>query len=85
LGGATESFQAALRLNPNQEQCHFGLGLVLEQRGELQEAMREYESELKLQPTNTALRQYVKEFQARLNSHSAVRQSGNFGKINPEI
>jgi Flp pilus assembly protein TadD len=70
LGGATESFQAALRLNPNQEQCHFGLGLVLEQRGELQEAMREYESELKFQPTNTALRQYVKEFQARLNSHS---------------
>ena len=84
-GPAAENFQAALRRNPNQEECHFGLGLLFEQRGELQEALREYNVELKLQPANTALQKYVDEFQSRLNSHSAVKQAGNGGRINPGI
>jgi protein O-mannosyl-transferase len=74
---AMDSFQDSLRIKPEQMECHFGRGLILEDRGEWQDAKLEYEAALKIQPANPALRQYVDKFQARLNSHSAAEQSGN--------
>jgi protein O-mannosyl-transferase len=77
---AVDSFQYSLRLKPEQMECYLGLGFILERRGEWQEAMRDYEAALKIQPRNPTLRQYVAEFQARLNSRSAAKQPGNLGK-----
>jgi tetratricopeptide (TPR) repeat protein len=77
---ALDSFQDSLRIKPEQMECHFGLGLILEERGDWQEAMREYEAALKIQPANRALQQYVDKFQTRLNSHSTAKQSGISGQ-----
>jgi len=82
LDRAEESFQDSLRIKPEQMECHFGLGLIFEQRGEWQEAMREYETALKIQPRNPALQRYVKGFQARLTSPSAIKPSS---EVDPEI
>src|SRR5262249_52508691 len=77
---ALDSFRDSLRIKPEQMECHFGLGLILEERGDWQEAMREYEAAMKMQPANPALQQYVNKFQARLNSHSTAKHSGNSGQ-----
>ena len=77
---AMDSFQDSLRIKPDQMECHFGRGLILEDRGEWQDAKREYEAALKIQPANPALRQYLDKFQARLSSHSTAAQSGNAGR-----
>ena len=42
--------------------------------------MQEYGAALKSQPANPALRQYINQFHARLNSRLAGKQIGNLGK-----
>lgn len=82
LDRAEESFQDSLRIKPEQMECHFGLGLIFEQRGEWQKAVREYDTALKMQPRNPALQRYIKGFQARLNSPSGMKISS---EVDPEI
>ena len=82
---AAQNLQIALRLKPDQEDCHFGLGLILEQQGMLQAAMNEYEAELKLQPTNAALQKYVKEVQARISPQSAMQQPAASQESDPKL
>jgi protein O-mannosyl-transferase len=82
-GLAADSFQDSLRIKPEQMECHFGLGLILEHQGDWQEAMREYQAAVKIEPANLALRQHVNEFQARLNSRSALNNLEPLKKVNP--
>ena len=82
---AAQNLQIALRLKPDQEDCHFGLGLILEQQGMLQAALNEYEAELKLQPTNAALQKYVKEVQARISPQSAMQQPAASQESDPKL
>lgn len=82
LDRAEESFQDSLRIKPEQMECHFGLGLIFEQRSEWQKAMREYDTALKIQPRNPTLQRYIRGFQARLNSPSGMKISS---EVDPEI
>lgn len=51
---AHESFMQAVRLNPNQSNAWFGLGLLARKRGDLREAIADLSRSVELQPTAQA-------------------------------
>ena len=51
-GRSRESYDEALRLNPNQFNAYLGLGRLLEKQGKLHDAIAQYERSVSLQPTS---------------------------------
>ena len=45
-------FRDALRLNPNNDMAHFGLGLALEKNGDRRGALEEFRAAYMLDPKN---------------------------------
>ena len=52
---ARESYDQALRLNPNQSNAYLGLGQLLEKQSRLEEAINNYSRAVELLPTDTGL------------------------------
>lgn len=50
---ARDSYDQALRLNPNQSNAYLGLGQLLEKQNQLDEAIHNYSKAVKLRPTDT--------------------------------
>ncbi len=50
---ARDSYDRALRLNPNQSNAYLGLGELLEKQNQLDEAIRNYSKAVDLRPTDT--------------------------------
>jgi tetratricopeptide (TPR) repeat protein len=50
---ARDSYNQALRLNPNQFNAYLGLGELLEKRNQLDDAIRNYSKSVELRPTDT--------------------------------
>ena len=50
---ARDSYDQALRLNPNQSNAYLGLGQLLEKQNQLDEAIRNYSKAVELRPTDT--------------------------------
>ncbi len=52
-GKARESYDQALRLNPNQSNAYLGLGQLLEKHSQLDDAIQNYSKAVELRPTDT--------------------------------
>jgi protein O-mannosyl-transferase len=50
---ARDSYERALRLNPNQSNAYLGLGQLLEKQNQLDDAIRNYSKSVALRPTGT--------------------------------
>ncbi len=50
---ARDSYEHALRLNPNQANAYLGLGQLLEKQNQLDDAIRNYSKSVELRPTGT--------------------------------
>jgi len=65
--GGLADYHEALRINPNYEEPHLNLGIMLMNQGHIDEAIAEYHEALRLKPD------YVK---AHYNLGSALDQQG---------
>ena len=50
LDGAIAEYREALRLNPNDDEAHFNLGVALGKKGDWDGAIAEYREALRLNP-----------------------------------
>ena len=50
---ARDSYDQALRLNPNQSNAYLGLGQLLEKQNQLDDAIHNYSKSVELRPTDT--------------------------------
>jgi len=82
---AEESYDQALRLNPNQFNAYFGLGRLREKQGDLSGAIANYQRALQLYPTDEGylhLGTALEESQRRAEALTAYREAL---KINPDL
>jgi protein O-mannosyl-transferase len=82
---ARESYDQALRLNPNQSNAYLGLGELLEKQNQLDDAIRNYSRSVELRPTTTGflLLGHALETEARRAEALAAYQSAL--KLSPEL
>jgi len=67
LDGAMAEARGALRLNPNNGNGHYLLGMVLERKGSYDEALGEYRAAHELAPQNPTFSQGYERLSKRLN------------------
>ena len=63
---ARTEFEQALRLNPEHARAHTGLGVVMLQQGDLDQAARHLQSALRLNPGDALARDKLQEVSRRL-------------------
>ena len=82
---ARDSYDQALRLNPNQSNAYLGLGELLEKQNQLDDAIRNYSRSVELRPTATGflLLGHALETEARRPEALAAYQSAL--KLSPEL
>jgi Tfp pilus assembly protein PilF len=82
---ARDSYDQALRLNPNQSNAYLGLGELLEKQNQLDDAIRNYSRSVELRPTTTGflLLGHALETEARRGEALAAYQSAL--KLSPEL
>ena len=82
---ARESYDQALRLNPNQSNAYLGLGELLEKQNQLDDAIRNYSRSVELRPTTTGflVLGHALETEARRAEALAAYQSAL--KLSPEL
>jgi len=82
---ARDSYEQALRLNPNQSNAYLGLGELLEKQNQLDDAIRNYSRSVELRPTATGflLLGHALETEARRPEALAAYQSAL--KLSPEL
>jgi tetratricopeptide (TPR) repeat protein len=82
---ARDSYDQALRLNPNQSNAYLGLGELLEKQNQVDDAIRNYSRSVELRPTATGflLLGHALETEARRPEALAAYQSAL--KLSPEL
>jgi Tfp pilus assembly protein PilF len=55
----SSQYERAIKLDPKTRDQHFALGTILEERNDLKEALREFESELVIDPANAEIEHRV--------------------------
>jgi tetratricopeptide (TPR) repeat protein len=68
--GATQQFRAAVKANPKEPSVHFGLGYLLWEQSQFEEAAREFQAELDNDPKQAQARAYLADCYVQLNDYA---------------
>jgi hypothetical protein len=71
LGEAESALRQAIAIRPDGRGFHFALGVMVKTRGEFEAAIREFRSELRYHPDQTAAQKQIEEIENHLNRHSS--------------
>jgi tetratricopeptide (TPR) repeat protein len=70
--GATQQFRAAVKVNPQEPNVHFGLGYLLWTQGQYEEAAKEFQAELANVPDNAQALTYLADADMKTNNSDAA-------------
>jgi tetratricopeptide (TPR) repeat protein len=70
--GATQQFRAAVKVNPQEPNVHFGLGYLLWTQGQYEEAAKEFQAELANVPGNAQAVTYLGDTDMKTNNPDAA-------------
>jgi Tfp pilus assembly protein PilF len=82
---AQESYDQALRLNPNQFNAYLGLGRLLERQGKLEEAISNYSRSVELRPTDQGYLWLGRALEKANRSREALAAYQEALKISPDL
>ena len=82
---ARDSYDEALRLNPNQFNAYLGLGRLLEKQGKLEDAISNYRRSVAIRPTDQGYLRLGNALQATHRSAEALAALQEALKINPDL
>ncbi|HZQ69937.1 MAG TPA: tetratricopeptide repeat protein [Terriglobales bacterium] len=81
---ARESYDQALRLNPNQFNAYLGLGRLLERQGKLDEAIANYSRSIEIRPTESGFLRVGHALEMKGRRHEAVSAYQQALQLNPD-
>ena len=82
---ARESYDQALRLNPNQSNAYLGLGQLLEKQNRLDEAISNYSRAIELRPTDTGFLLLGHALESAGRRSEALAAYENAVKLSPDL
>jgi tetratricopeptide (TPR) repeat protein len=84
--GATQQFRAAVKANPQEPNVHFGLGYLLWEQSQYEEAAQEFQAELQNVPGNLQALIYLADSNVKMNQpDAALPLLEKAVQINPKI
>jgi protein O-mannosyl-transferase len=82
---ARDSYEQALRLNPNQSSAYLGLGQLLEKQDKLDDAIKNYAKSLELRPTDTGFLLMGHALESAGRRPEALAAYQNALKLSPDL